>query len=564
VQFHKTIFLAALFCASTSAMTAFAGRTPPNADKPETLSGGFNPLSDYKGHFEGSESDHFENEYHKRAIHSDFDLSSKNPVIVAKDTNGNVIINLEFVKISGKQIQLRLSALQNEIKTLNKEDTCFSDSVHQTLMCFYDDGMDLDVTSDAGDPVVSVSLTHFAVEKPMPVETPQAFDLRSALARALQMNFDNRIEFEHVVQAKQTARAAYANLMPHLSINSVAALIGPTPSSILSVAGDLVPFLLPSRWLQAKRAKILAQAEAQALTLMRMDTATNVEGLFYSTEHDRIIQAAYKDLLAKAEVAYKEVEIYEQVGKYRAGSKDEVKSVILKMSEDSDTFDVQLTEDVSSISQALGFFTPDAVSSATLGTEPDNIEKATPADVKQVTKDAVDRSLELKQIDDLAAAAMKNKTSIFFNWLDPVGDSTAELGFNLKANFAVAESQIRELQLRRNDIQSNLEQKAKAASVEFNESLITYAKAKEGLAVDQRRLERFLNFISVGASDVDLFHTTDLVSDVLDSSVRLADATAAFRISRGKIDRLLLQGFYAHPDKPVPPPPVTTPNGNKK
>ena len=382
----------------------------------------------------------------------------------------------------------------------------------------------------------------------MTAETPQAYTVATAIDRAMKMNFDSRIEFEHVIQAKQNAKAAYLNLLPHLSINSILALVVPSPASILSVAGDLVPFLLPSRWFQAKQAKDNSWAEQQALVLMRMDTATLVEGLFYANERDRAVQGIYKGLLDTAGVVREEVRMREKMGQYPKGSTDNLDSIINSMNQDYDLYNQVLAEDLASISQSLGYYTPTAVSAAALGAEPDNIDQAKAMDLKTITDTAVQRSFELKQIDDLMAASKNSKNQLYFNWLDPVGDPTANLGFNLKANFAVANSKITEVQLRRSQIQNILENKAFAAVTEYNQSLKTYAEAKDGVAINQRRMNQILNFVKVG-NDVDLFHILDIVQDSLAAGMRQANALTTYRISRGKIDRLLLQGYYEHPDK---------------
>ena len=89
---------------------------------------------------------------------------------------------------------------------------------------------------------------------PPPMEIPADYSKDALLQRGIRQSFTTQEEFEKVAQAKAEATLAARNLVPHLSINSIAALIPVIGiPSLLKAVGDLVPFLLPTRW--AKKMK---------------------------------------------------------------------------------------------------------------------------------------------------------------------------------------------------------------------------------------------------------------------------------------------------------------------
>ena len=101
------------------------------------------------------------------------------------------------------------------------------------------------------------------------LEIPRTYTLSEALQAALQMNFGTRIEYEHAIQARLSAKSAYLMLLPHLSSGSVLQAIGGGTIGIIQGLGDFAPFLFPSRWFQADQAAKRSLAEDDTLALMR-------------------------------------------------------------------------------------------------------------------------------------------------------------------------------------------------------------------------------------------------------------------------------------------------------
>jgi multidrug efflux system outer membrane protein len=511
------------------------------------------------GHYEGTLTAHIGTKFSQVPVSADLSADKEGmKTILLKDQSGQPLISFHIDQLKDKYFALSGPLIEGSVRVnKDKDNLCFRNGVGQTVdFCFYRDLINVDVTDKDQNPLFSLSLNKFAVEKPIVVETPKAFTLEEAINRAWKLNFDNRIEFEHIIQAKFNAKAAKLNLLPHISFGSVlAGLTSLTFLNMMASAGDLVPFLFPTRWLQAKKAGQLNEAELDAMTLMRLDTAAQVEGLFYNFENDRSIKELYSDTLVKAKAARAEVWAREQLGLYPVGSTDNADSIINFLEQSYSIIEALLVEDKASIAQVMGFYNPNAVADATIGEEISPITKASTLDSDIVSKTAIGRSVELRQLDFLITAAKDNKRTVVWNWLDPAGDPTMNLGFNLKSNVNVAASQIYELQIRRNEMSQNIGQRALDAVTDYNQALKSYSIAVEGQAIQKRRLAQINNLL-LTTGKIDLFNLVSVFQDFLTAGVNAQTNVLSYRMARTRVDRLLLQGNYINGTKP----PVITRN----
>ena len=66
------------------------------------------------------------------------------------------------------------------------------------------------------------------------LDTTRANDLTLAQAidLALKRNFDSRIEYERLISAKHASKAAWLNLLPHLSLSGVLAAFTPSATNL--------------------------------------------------------------------------------------------------------------------------------------------------------------------------------------------------------------------------------------------------------------------------------------------------------------------------------------------
>jgi hypothetical protein len=383
----------------------------------------------------------------------------------------------------------------------------------------------------------------FASPESVPLEAPQSFTLAEARQRAWDRSFDSRLEFEHLLQASQSARAAYLNLLPHLSLIAIASNLPPSASGLASSIGDLAPFLLPNRWIQARRASLEARVQEDAWILMRADLALQIEGLSYGWARDQEARDLYQSTLTRLLDIQAHVRQLEDQHRASDGATDHLESLVNTLRLDLGAMTPLLQADRAALSQALGFVNPEAVTAVALDPAEAPIAEAAPLDAAALVDRTLARAYELRQVDTMLDVARTQKKELLFNWMDPYGDYRAQLGFELGAQLRVARSRIHEVEISREQLRSFLIKKLYEAVEEHNHTLVAYPLAAEALVLHERRLQRILAAVAAGA-EFEPIAINEVLSGYLASAVRARSLLANYRGARAKIQRLLWQPPY--------------------
>ena len=453
------------------------------------------PISQVSGHYEGSMTTHLDNgPYALTPLAAD--ISRENGTlfrVTPRDKSGNVRITLEVTAIHGSTITLSSSlGMKEPMPLVLQNDTqCFAGKADLLVtLCANDGNLSFEILNSVDhSSVLSLVLHHFSPNEAAPVnEQPRSFTLTQAVERARTQSFSSRIEFEHVIQAKARAKAAYLHLLPQITLGTVVNNIVPTFSSVLSAIGDLAPFLLPDHWLQARAAADMSRAEHDTDILMRLSVGAQVEGLYYTYARDLKTRDLTQDTLKRTIGIRNEVKIREDLGQLPVGSTANMDSIINQIQESLTVMGQVLAEDLASISQTLGFYDSNTVTGATIDTETVPIENAAAVDYKTINAAALSRSFELDQMDFLIASAQAGKSAQYYSWLDPYGDPSLGLGPALHSELEVTRSQIRELQIDKQQLQSILSQKVFNAVTDYGQALQGYQTAKDGMTIQNTAL----------------------------------------------------------------------------
>ena len=540
-----------LFLMAAIAVFATGCRTNPKA------------IFQISGHFEGSLTNHLDGvTYTQTAVSTDLKPNSDPanlPTIVLVDRAGATQIKFEIQSITNRSLTVLVTPGMAQPMTLtqDKNSGCYVASGNVVAkFCASEPEITFDLLSakDSKDSAELLTLVMYQFKTGDAVEvkeTPQAFTLSQAIERARTKSFTSRIEFEHVLQAKKRAKAAYLHLLPQLTLGTIAGNVTVAPlafvgsfSTILQAIGDLCPFLLPDRWFQTAEAKQQSKAEIDTNILMRLDMGVQIEGLFYVYNRDSRTRDLTTTIRNRAIKIRNEVRIRENMGQLPLGSTQNLNSIVNQIQQGLYVLDQIKAEDMATISQSLGFYGPMAVSAATIDTELVPIESASPVDYETINSAALSRSYELDQMDDLIAAAKDAKKASMFNWIDPAGDPNLGLGLALPTNVAVIASQVRELGIDKQQLQSILSQKVFDAVTDYNEARKAYQQASDGMKIQKSRLRTAEASLNAGVK-VDFFGLIGILQDYLTGEISLESSNTNYRIARSQIDRLLLQGYYA-------------------
>ncbi|HUP58773.1 MAG TPA: hypothetical protein VM598_15040, partial [Bdellovibrionota bacterium] len=374
------------------------------------------------------------------------------------------------------------------------------------------------------------------------LEEPRSYRLDEAIERAFTQRFESRIEFERVMQARHLAARSYRELLPHFGIGSILALATANVSGILGSIGDLAPFLFPSRWQQARQDAFLAQAERDSLLVMRGNSGVQLEGFAYAIARDLAITRHYEEAIGEAERLRDLVRSLESMGALPIGSWQLVETSIHRMRDEHAAVGLGLRQALRHSAQALGLMNPEAVTALVLSADQAPIEAPEEIDTRQLLETAVQRSIEVRQAGFAIEAARVARRSVSFSWLDPAGESS--LGFGFPSRVEIARSRITELEASRAQLQSIVLQKASEAAEAHSFAVAAHARAREDLALQEARVARIRRAVEFGAGPTQLDLATALL-DRLRARASLETSVAAYRLSRAKIDRLLLRGHYS-------------------
>lgn len=401
----------------------------------------------------------------------------------------------------------------------------------------------IDFAGDEKAPAVSFILDRGSLGQKPTFENPKDYTIADLLDRALTRSFESRIEFEHVVQAKLSAKNSWLNLLPHLSINSITAIAMRDVASLIGAIGDLVPFLLPTRWLQAKEADHRAAAERDAYVIMRADAANIVEGIGLAVRRDVAISEALEKNYAQVKIIRDEIHAREKLGQFLPGTSDDTTALLNQLDQDRLTLDASLKNGLAALAQASGFINPNAIARLETSVGID-IERPEPVDEDAVYDNAYWRSIELRQLDSLIEAAKLNKTQRYLSWTDPSGDYTGGLGVNLLAYVPIGESQVREAKSRYEWMEGTIAQKVRQALADRKFSIDSYALAKDSIDIQKRRVGRIIQQMRVGQS-FDPIGLALSLQDLVRSNLAKIFAESAYCMAISRLNRMLYAGPYA-------------------
>ena len=510
------------------------------------------PLAELQGHYEGTLFQRTDGNGRQQPVRADILVDSKGRGKVAiTDLENTSLLNIDLTEIKDQAFKITIPGLVRSPMEVVEKAGCYLRKGDQALrFCLARGELVLEVTTKEAGSVFTLALDRFKKVDEYVMEKPAKYTLSQSIDIAFKMNFDNRIEFEHVKQARLTRSYTRKNLLPGLSLGSLVSLIVLDPASIISSIGDLAPFLLPTRWLQASEAGLRTQAEEDALILLRADTAMQIEGFAYILQRDRTIQAFYADTLEKAKGAQDLIEAREDVGLYPRGTSDDIKSVVNGIEQASVALDLAVKEDLTAIAQTMGFHNPDAIAEFTLESELESIDHCSQIPIaeskarKALKRTVIERSFEIRQIDYLIKVSRLQKAERYFSWLDPAADPMSKLGLGIADFIKVGGSQIDEMKLRREELQQTIETKIVNTVTEYNNALQAYALASAGMEIQNRRLTRILETVSLG-TNVDMFGLVQIFQDYLSAENSIETDIAAYRVARAKRDRFLLKGHFS-------------------
>ena len=383
------------------------------------------------------------------------------------------------------------------------------------------------------------------------------YTLDELMGRAKFLNYSVSQEAEKVYQSKLKMSEARGNLLPKVSIRSIIGVAGSFAGALggdyLSVVGDALPFIFPNNWFQWKASKVLFQAERMSFASLRGNEMSAVEGLYYQIYRDQAVLALLDQQVEWMKATQAHLVIEEQAGTLPTGSAEYFGTSITLLERDRITLSTLIKNEYAQLDHAVALPPLNGISELKPINFP-SLEKIQPLQAQDFYKDAQAHSYELKTLKHLLDASRFQTKEVWFKWLDPSGDGS--LGFGTASSFRIAQSKEEEVRKKITETGSLIELKSAQIASEYNAALKSYANALEGISVTQKQLEWLrLRHIS-GDNTLD---ETAYVNQLMDLEFKMtgfqADRLTSIQglmMSRAKLERLLLQGYYKDLEEGLP------------
>lgn len=375
------------------------------------------------------------------------------------------------------------------------------------------------------------------------LETPKDYSLEDLLNKVQQMNFDSRNQLAQLQGAKANMRLHYLNLLPHLSFGSGLTVSTLDPIGWISAIGDLMPFLLPSRWAQASEASHLYKAQQIGVATLREDAMQITEGLVSQVvadnENVRMIQQVIQTTAASVE----QIKNLEKIGKLQPGRYRDLASTLKGLEELKSSLELSCSSDLIELAYAIGFKNPLAIRSITMSApNMDHAQELTLTDSAQ--QKVLISAHELLQMDEMILAAKANMTERMFEWMDPAADPQAGIGLGLPSYVKIGASSVSSLKIQKEQMSAQLLNKLAHAYDDYNNALKNYQQMNDGVQLQLARIQVAKDEMNQNPNDTPVGELQDAYTQLAGQMMGSSSNKFGAYSNLSLINRLLHQGIY--------------------
>jgi hypothetical protein len=466
--------------------------------------------------------------------------SKKHASLIIENTQGESIASLEVKKGKKKSFLVDISFLKNYGQMsfqLSPYRGCYvQNSAYHVEMCVDLNHFNITVTFINGTPILTLSGSRFNPEKEFEVELPRKLTLSEAVEIALGKNFETNLEYHKYKQAKYTAIGAFLSLTPRISLGSIIWTVGSDiaslPVGLIAGIGDFAPFLLPNRWIQAFSARKMKEAEETTLSLMRANLASQVEGLVYLYEQENRMLQIYSEVTSHLKSNHVALELQPSMD-----------SMLDAMSLEIMNLEEAVRAAKASVALSLGYHNPGAIEALEFDDDARSVANSKELSVEENRAIALTRSFELRQIDFLKRSTKLANIANWFTLFDPQGSPDYALGAGGIALQIAGNSKLKEMMLQREFTQVTIFHQAEANIANYNKAIRAYPIAHRLKVRSEKQLHEMFKSLQKN-SGLSFEVVEALVEKYLTACQKELEIITNFRISRSKVDRMLLQELY--------------------
>jgi len=512
-------------------------------------------MATFVGHYEGFL---FTKEQPEQGteISSDVSLKSSTDLLIAiQQTQSHAKTNVTVHKDDGDSISVDSDSgiFEKQVLSAVPKSDCYKSSENSSgpfLLQFCGDGsqITLAVTDRQGIAVYNFQLSRLDPGQAPKMEVPADYTVSQLVNLAKARNFQTIVEFQKVLQARDNSINAHANLFPHFTTGDAINVAGLTDLDYMKTIGDLVPFLLPSRWIRAHEASDQSDAEDDAWKVMDADGMNIAEALALTVMRDGEVVSRLESQESSVIAIRDLITAKEHAGAAQVGTSDDVTSIVNAIDNEIVLLNGVQEEELAALSQAVGFYNPKAIRSVSFGADQAQagfaIDTPLQPDLSDWTALAIARAPEYAQMQALLKLAKSEKHESYFNWLDPSASGNTGIGLGLPSLIAVGQDQIAEVQARTDQVKSILITKLSQAVSGMGESIQSYGLAGTAVDIQNRRVERLTNNFRL-AVQVSMADLVGALQDQEKSDIDVINSKYDYYSSLSRVHRILYDGIYS-------------------
>lgn len=432
-------------------------------------------------------------------------------------------------------------SLSIDTNTIFKNRPCIKNN--DAEFCYSEDQLIISFIDNQNNKT-TISLTKYLdiPEEQNITEAPRSYKMSELLDLASKYDFSTRIEFQRYLESKYNAKAMLLSQLPHISTSTVGVFLGGVNAvSLLQGVGDLLPFILPNRWLQVKESDLLSKAETETAVIMKLNAVLFTEQLAYNFEKDKNVSTTLKIERSKIDQVYNELLMREKLGQIPFGSSQDVLSILNNIDQALLQVDVTIKQDLQALSMSIGLNNPNGIADVVFDLNRDVTDMS--LDHTLIESEALSVSHEIHQADILVKVAKTQKVERYFSMFDPNVSPQLALGAALFPVAKQSAAQVAEFELLKSQMINQTTSKVDGLldSLEYdvnNDKLV-----KQSIDIQEKRVSRILGQLTYGTN----FVLSDLVGalqDQVTAQVNNITTAALFKATDAQIDRILVKGIY--------------------
>ena len=360
------------------------------------------------------------------------------------------------------------------------------------------------------------------------------------LEKLLAQNFTLRLNAERVYQAKHKVNLEIGKLLPSLSFSTGQAAAN---NDLFTLASQVIGFVFPSNWFHFDESKLYLQAEKWGHMALQANQINGLYALAYQINflralHDMFGEYSHslKDLVDQATARLEN-------GEDRLDQKIKIENIYLMLLSDQRLLEASIQNSYYQLAFVIDLDDDKWIDFGIEKLPFPKLEELTNIKASELEAVVLEKSPEIKQFQSLLAAAKYSARSRMFDFLSPYGNEETSLGFGYLSQIKIGRSQVRELEIKLEELSANLKLAIYKVAQDYNTALEYYKNINTGLENAKKWYVLLMRqFYEGGEYEAQEF--LDAIDSILLFHSEYINIRYKFMIFQAIVDRLLMRGSY--------------------